>query len=165
MRSSDIPEQVSLLIDPRKVKTGCCANDDAAGHTTTQRSDSASGGAATRGWEGVCGWRSWSHTYDTCRYAAYAALLYAFCLVTDFALDTEDLAGLEAGTDSGANRLLNRAYFAASTVSTVGYGDVHPRSQLARGLVLVQQLIILLGGVAVLRSLVRVSAQRAGVGV
>jgi hypothetical protein len=44
----------------------------------------------------------------------------------------DELTGLETRVDA--------LYFAASTMLTVGYGDVHASGQLARGLVLVQMV-------------------------
>lgn len=44
----------------------------------------------------------------------------------------EELAGLETRVDA--------LYFTASTMLTVGYGDVHATGQIARGMVLVQMM-------------------------
>ena len=63
------------------------------------------------------------------------------------------------------DRVLNRVYFAATTVSTVGYGDIYPLSARARLLVLTQQVVVLIGGVVALRALLgRLVAPRGGGG-
>ncbi len=39
---------------------------------------------------------------------------------------------------------LDCLYFSTTTASSVGYGDITPKSQRARGLVVIQQILILL---------------------
>ncbi|HRD59993.1 MAG TPA: potassium channel family protein [Nocardioides sp.] len=41
---------------------------------------------------------------------------------------------------SGLHTKLDSLYFAATTMLTIGYGDIHAEGQLARGMVLVQML-------------------------
>ena len=57
-----------------------------------------------------------------------------------FALAFYLLAIHQPGQVAGLETKLDSLYFTASTMLTVGYGDVHATGQLARGLVLVQML-------------------------
>lgn len=45
---------------------------------------------------------------------------------------------------SRTSSFLDCLYFSTTTASSVGYGDITPKSQLARGLVVIQQILILL---------------------
>jgi len=67
----------------------------------------------------------------------------------------DQLAGLETRLDA--------LYFAASTMLTVGYGDVHATGQIARGMVLVQMVFdvaFVATGSAVISARVRSRAER-----
>jgi voltage-gated potassium channel len=75
--------------------------------------------------------------------------------------DADQFAGLETKTDA--------LYFAASTVATVGFGDVHATGQLARGLVTIQigfnlVFVAALGSVLVGQIRERATARRTGPG-
>ena len=58
---------------------------------------------------------------------------------------------------------LDALYFTGITMATVGYGDIHPSGQLARGVVLVQLVYtfaFLVGGVAAVRTRARAKLVR-----
>ncbi|WP_194893479.1 potassium channel family protein [Catenulispora pinisilvae] len=58
----------------------------------------------------------------------------------------------------GLQTRLDALYFTGVTMATVGYGDIHPSGQLARGVVLVQLVYtfaFLVGGIAALRTRTR----------
>jgi len=57
-----------------------------------------------------------------------------------FSLAFHLLAVHQHGQVEGLHTKLDALYFAASTMLTIGYGDVHATGQLARGLVLIQML-------------------------
>ncbi len=57
-----------------------------------------------------------------------------------FALTFYVLATRQHGQVAGLETRLDSLYFTASTMLTIGYGDVHATGQVARGLVLLQML-------------------------
>jgi voltage-gated potassium channel len=57
-----------------------------------------------------------------------------------FALGFYLLSVHERGQVEGLHTKVDALYFAASTMLTIGYGDVHATGQVARGLVLVQMI-------------------------
>ncbi|WP_448624167.1 potassium channel family protein [Geodermatophilus sp. URMC 64] len=67
-------------------------------------------------------------------------------------LDADQFAGLATKTDA--------LYFALTTLTTVGYGDVHPVGQLARQIVIAQLLFNLVVVAAAARTLTRELARR-----
>lgn len=66
----------------------------------------------------------------------------ALTAVTHFLLDPEDVQGFEDEKDP-LGRLLNRIYFVMATLSTVGYGDMHPKTRKAKSVALVLFAIVL----------------------
>lgn len=62
------------------------------------------------------------------------------CVWVVFALAFYMLAVHQDGQVAGLHTKVDALYFTASTMLTVGYGDVHASGQLARGLVLLQLL-------------------------
>ncbi len=64
------------------------------------------------------------------------------------------LASSGPGQFVGLETRLDALYFATTTISTVGYGDVHASGQLARGLV-TAQIVFNLGFVAAFATLLR----------
>ena len=52
--------------------------------------------------------------------------------------------GIDEENDSGMDRFFNRFYFASTTFSTVGYGDIYPVSRTARMLVMLLQFCIMI---------------------
>src|SRR5689334_11075793 len=80
-----------------------------------------------------------------------------------FALAFYILAAHQAGQVAGLSTKLDSLYFAATTMLTIGYGDVHATGQLARGMVLVQMLfdvVFVAMGVSVLNAQVRNRVER-----
>tara|TARA_B100001093_G_C26454960_1_gene853924 strand:+ start:408 stop:695 length:288 start_codon:yes stop_codon:yes gene_type:complete len=55
-------------------------------------------------------------------------------------LSDEHFAGIEDKKSNLVNRFLNRLYFTVITISSIGYGDYHPTSPIAKMLVLVLAL-------------------------
>ncbi|HEX5087926.1 MAG TPA: potassium channel family protein [Nocardioides sp.] len=62
------------------------------------------------------------------------------CVWVVFALSFYGLADHQPGQVSGLDTKVDSLYFTASTMLTVGYGDVHATGQFARVLVLLQML-------------------------
>ena len=63
----------------------------------------------------------------------------------------------------GLQTRLDALYFTGVTMATVGYGDIHPSGQVARGVVLVQlvyTLVFLVSGITALRTRARATAVR-----
>jgi Trk-type K+ transport system membrane component len=54
--------------------------------------------------------------------------------------------------DGLLQKFFNRIYFCSTTLSTVGYGDVSPKSNLARGISILLQFIATVGVIAVISS-------------
>ena len=80
-----------------------------------------------------------------------------------FALAFYILASHQADQVAGLSTKLDSLYFAATTMLTIGYGDVHATGQLARGMVLVQMLfdvVFVAMGVSVLNAQVRNRVER-----
>lgn len=61
-------------------------------------------------------------------------------VLTVFALGFYALAVHQPGEFTGLETRVDALYFSASTMLTIGYGDVHAAGQTARGLVLVQMV-------------------------
>ena len=61
---------------------------------------------------------------------AFAVLFVVFFLAT-LRLDSTHFRGFDEEKRS-SERFLNRLYFVATTLSTVGYGDMSPKSTLAK---------------------------------
>lgn len=58
--------------------------------------------------------------------------MVAVCIIIALFMGPEHFNGLEG--ESWMERPLNRVYFVLSTLSTVGYGDISPRSPLAKSI-------------------------------
>jgi len=65
------------------------------------------------------------------------AFIYLFCN------QPEDWNGMDDENDSFAVKLFKRLYFSMTTFSTVGYGDISPKSIRARFIVMIQFVFIL----------------------
>ena len=63
-------------------------------------------------------------------YMHIVSFLFLLCLGSDH------FNGIDLETDDGITYILNRVYYMVMTVSTVGYGDITPKSTLARLLTL-----------------------------
>ena len=69
------------------------------------------------------------------------SLVYVF-----FCSDSSDWNGIDAESDGTfAEKFMNRLYFSVVTFSTVGYGDISPKTQKARALVMTQILFNIVG--------------------
>ena len=63
---------------------------------------------------------------------ALALSVLVFTLVSYALLDPQDVNGLDASEGPGFERLLNRLYFVLTTMSSVGYGDLSPKTPKAK---------------------------------
>lgn len=72
------------------------------------------------------------------RLTGYHLLVALEIVLVTFALLYYLLASSSPGQFVGLRTRLDGLYFATTTITTVGYGDVHPAGQLARGFVTVQ---------------------------
>ena len=91
------------------------------------------------------------------RHPALGFLLLSWAAILVFAATYWSMA-MRPGQFVGLQTRLDALYFTGITMSTVGYGDIHPSGQLARGVVLVQLVYtfaFLVGGVAALRTRAR----------
>lgn len=50
------------------------------------------------------------------------------------------------------HKVFNRLYFVTSTMSSVGYGDITPKTNIAKGVVILLQLLVLIGFIAIYQS-------------
>ena len=92
-----------------------------------------------------------------------AVILAILAVWVVFALAFYILASHQADQVAGLSTKLDSLYFAATTMLTIGYGDVHATGQLARGMVLVQMLfdvVFVAMGVSVLNAQVRSRVER-----
>ena len=69
----------------------------------------------------------------------YFLFVVAYCVLLP---DSMDWNGVEDDEEWG-NRVLNRAWFALATSSTIGYGDITPRTRRAKALAATQILTML----------------------
>ena len=60
------------------------------------------------------------------------------------ALPHSDFNGITAEDELAQGKLLPRLHLAMATVSTVGYGDIYPKSALARSICIIAQLMMML---------------------
>jgi voltage-gated potassium channel len=81
-------------------------------------------------------------------------LLFALADFLVATLDPGQFVGLATRTDA--------LYFALTTLTTIGFGDVHAAGQFARGLVIVQMLFNIIVLAAAVRALVQGVATRRG---
>ena len=103
------------------------------------------------------------------RHPGLGIMLLSWASVLVFSADYWSLATRQ-GQFAGLQTRLDALYFTGVTMSTVGYGDIHPTGQLARGTVLVQlvySFAFLASGIAALRTRhqaerTRRGAERAG---
>lgn len=73
------------------------------------------------------------------------ALIVVTFTVALYSLDASHFNGIEDDQEKTFfERLLNRLYFCMTTISTVGYGDISPKSGTAKALVMVLHAIVLL---------------------
>jgi len=67
----------------------------------------------------------------------FAGIYYIFCN------DPEDWNGMDDDKDTFMVKIFKRFYFSMTTMSTVGYGDISPKSIKARSLVIVHFIFVL----------------------
>jgi hypothetical protein len=68
-------------------------------------------------------------------------------------LDHTHWSGIDRHDDMKfSHKFLNRMYFVSSTLSSVGYGDIHPISTTAKIVTIVLQLVTILGIVTILHN-------------
>ena len=60
-----------------------------------------------------------------------------FCTLSD-----DHWNGLDKENDTGFKFFINRLYFTSTTFSTVGYGDISPKSVTAKCLVMLLQILV-----------------------
>lgn len=80
---------------------------------------------------------------DVTRLAATIAVCWTILLL----LGPDHFNGVDPD-ETMMQRLENRLYFTVSTLSTVGYGDITPKSTAARAMASGMMVLILLGSVA-----------------
>lgn len=49
-------------------------------------------------------------------------------------------------------KILNRLYFVTTTMSSVGYGDISPKSHITKILVIMMQMFVVIGFIAIYQS-------------
>ena len=75
---------------------------------------------------------------------AYSVMCVAFTFIFSF-FDHKHWNGIDEQEDSDlSKRIFNRFYFVTTTISTVGYGDISPKSYVCKCLVSLLQMFILL---------------------
>lgn len=80
-------------------------------------------------------------------FLVFANVITVLVLATALTLcDSDEFEGLVENEDTEAHeRFTNRLWFAITTLSTVGYGDVYPVSKRARTITAVAMLTLLSG--------------------
>jgi len=72
-------------------------------------------------------------------------ILMVLFVIIFYQFDHTHWTGIEYTDDLvKTNRLMNRIYFTSSTMSTVGYGDIVPRSHTCRNIVVILQIGIII---------------------
>lgn len=61
-----------------------------------------------------------------------------------FCNDSEDWNGMDQPDDSLFTKLFNRFYFSLTGLTTIGYGDISPKSMKARSIVMIQLIFVLM---------------------
>ena len=67
-------------------------------------------------------------------------LLFTFMYFTLSKTGVQHFSGLDKHSS-----LFDHAYFASTIQSTIGFGDIHPKTSTAKLIVMLQQLVVLLG--------------------
>jgi voltage-gated potassium channel len=96
------------------------------------------------------------------RHPGVGILLLSWAAILVFAASYWAMA-TRHGQFVGLGTRLDALYFTGVTMATVGYGDIHPSGQLARGVVLVQLVYtfaFLVSGIAALRTRARAKLAR-----
>ena len=92
-------------------------------------------------------------------YIMILTVLSFTALYSTFLWDSYHWNGMDDNIDSNdpyltQKKLFNRLYFSITTTSTVGYGDISPRTTLARILVLLNILTIVVEGISILHEFI-----------
>tara|TARA_B110000211_G_C14052307_1_gene541770 strand:- start:1234 stop:1578 length:345 start_codon:yes stop_codon:yes gene_type:complete len=61
-----------------------------------------------------------------------------------FCNDPEDWNGMDQPDDSLFTKIFNRFYFSLTGLTTIGYGDISPKSTKARSIVMIQLIFVLM---------------------
>ena len=73
------------------------------------------------------------------------------CVYTVVLYDSAHWNGLSNENDNTlTQKIENRTYFSMTTLSTVGFGDISPKTMLARLIVASQMIFIIIGGISLL---------------
>ena len=74
-------------------------------------------------------------------------MIIIFGLINTNLTNVDEWVGNNAPNEKSSylDRLFNMIYFSSTTFSTVGYGDIYPKSKRAKILVMLQHIIILAG--------------------
>lgn len=75
-------------------------------------------------------------------------------------LGKEHWSGMDDNIDENTKhpflqKLLNRFYFTMTTTSTVGYGDIHPVSNIARCIVMLNMILVSIESLSILHDVIR----------
>lgn len=72
-------------------------------------------------------------------------IIFFVFLIKLMLLSHDHFSGIDEEEDKNLfNRIFNRLYLITSTLSSVGFGDISPKSTMARGIIMILQLFIIL---------------------
>lgn len=73
-------------------------------------------------------------------FSVFVAMIVVFAALYRFALKPDDFSWTPVERASSPSPI-DYLYFSCTTMTTIGYGDIYPKSTRARALVMLQQLV------------------------
>ena len=81
-----------------------------------------------------------SSKYNVISVLSFVVVFTAFLTI----LDAKEFSGIDENDDKNfGSRIFNRFYFVCTTLSTAGYGDIYPKSMVARTTVVLMLFVIM----------------------
>jgi len=73
------------------------------------------------------------------------AIIFVVFLIKLMFLPYNHFSGIDEEEDKNLfDRIFNRLYLITTTLSSVGYGDIYPKTKMARGIIMILQMFVIL---------------------